>query len=236
MAALPVDHRPVATLDDVARGEFLTRVYQHLLVAVGAFVAFEALLINLGLAEALWDLIAGNGAAWLLVLGGFMVVNWLATTAAHDVLQPSRQYAGLFGLAAAEAVIFAPFLHYFFEVREDGTSSVVAAAIITAIGFAGLTAVALVTRRDLSFLRPILLWAAVSALVLIVAAVLFGLDLGIWFSVGMIALAGGSILYETQTILRRYPAAAYVGAAVQLFASVMLLFWYVLRLVGQLRD
>ena len=121
-------------------------------------------------------------------------------------------------------------------MREDGTSSVVAAAIITAIGFAGLTAVALVTRRDLSFLRPILLWAAVSALVLIVAAVLFGLDLGIWFSVGMIALAGGSILYETQTILRRYPAAAYVGAAVQLFASVMLLFWYVLRLVGQLRD
>ncbi|HLT70410.1 MAG TPA: Bax inhibitor-1 family protein [Acidimicrobiales bacterium] len=236
MSALPVDHRPVATLDDVARGEFLTRVYQHLLVAVGAFVAFEALLINLGLAEALWDLIAGSGPGWLLVLGAFMVVNWLATSAAHDVLQPSRQYAGLFGLAAAEAVIFAPFLHYFFEVREDGTSSVVAAAIITAIGFAGLSAVAFVTRRDLSFLRPILLWAGVSALVLILAAVLFGLDLGIWFSVAMIALAGGSILYQTQTIIRRYPAAAYVGAAVQLFASVMLLFWYVLRLVGQLRD
>src|SRR5690606_41337432 len=116
MSALPVDHRPVATLDDVARGEFLTRVYQHLLVAVGAFVAFEALLINLGLAEALWDPIAGNGAAWLLVLGGFMVVNWLATAAAHDVLQPARQYAGLVGLAAAEAVNPAPFLHYFFDV------------------------------------------------------------------------------------------------------------------------
>jgi FtsH-binding integral membrane protein len=51
----------------------------------------------------------------------------------------------------------------------------------------------------------------------------------------MIALAGGSILYQTQTIIRRYPAEAYVGAAVQLFASVMLLFWYVLRLLGQVR-
>jgi hypothetical protein len=81
-----------------------------------------------------------------------------------------------------------------------------------------------------------LLWGGVSALVLIGAAILFGLDLGIWFSVGMIALAGASILYQTQTIIRRYPHDAYVGAAVQLFASVMMLFWYVLRLLGQLRS
>jgi FtsH-binding integral membrane protein len=236
MSAAPVGYRPVATLDDVARGEFITRVYQHLLVAIGAFIAIEALLINLGIAEAMWDFVAGNSAAWLLLLGGFMVVNWLATTAAHDVLEPSRQYAGLFGMAAAEALIFAPFLHYFFEVEPNGSSTVVAAAIITAAGFAGLTAVAFVTRRDLSFLRPMLLWGGVCALVLIGAALLFGLDLGVWFSVAMIALAGASILYQTQTILRRYPSEAYVGAAVQLFASVMMLFWYVLRLLGQLRN
>lgn len=236
MSAAPVSYRPVADLDDVARGEFIIRVYQHLVVAVGAFIVFEALLINLGVAEAMWDFIAGNSGAWLLVLGGFMVVNWLATSAAHDVLNPSRQYGGLFGMAAAEAVIFAPFLYYFFNVAPDGTSSVVAAAIITVAGFAGLSAVAFVTRRDLSFLRPLLLWGGVSALVLILAAVVFGLSLGVWFSVAMIALAGGSILYTTQTILRRYPAEAYVGASVQLFASVMLLFWYVLRLFGQLRG
>jgi FtsH-binding integral membrane protein len=139
-------------------------------------------------------------------------------------------------MAAAEALIFAPFLHYFFEVEPNGTSTVVAAAVITVAGFAGLSAVAFATRRDLSFLRPMLLWGGVSALVLIGAAILFGLDLGIWFSVGMIALAGASILYQTQTIIRRYPHDAYVGAAVQLFASVMMLFWYVLRLLGQLRN
>jgi len=120
-------------------------------------------------------------------------------------------------------------------VQPNGDSTVVAAALITAAGFAGLTAVAFVTRRDLSFLRPLLLWGGVSALVLIGAAVLFGLSLGIWFSVAMIALAGGSILYTTQTIMRQYPEEAYVGASVQLFASVMMLFWYVLRLLGQLR-
>ncbi|MCA1692796.1 MAG: Bax inhibitor-1 family protein, partial [Actinobacteria bacterium] len=133
--------------------------------------------------------------------------------------------------AAAEALIFAPFLHLVFNVRDDGTS-VWAAAVITAAGFVGLSVVAFTTRKDLSFLRPMLLWGGVSALVLIGAAVLFGFALGVWFSVAMIALAGASILYQTQVIMRQYPSDAYVGASVQLFASVMLLFWYVLRLVS----
>jgi FtsH-binding integral membrane protein len=236
MDAAPPSNPPVAMLDEVARGEFLVRVYQHLLAALLAFMAFEALLINLGAAESLYDVLFASGGRWILLLGAFMVVSWLATSAAHDILNPSRQYAGLFALAAAEAVIFAPFLHYFFEVQGDGTTTVLAAAAITGLGFAGLSAIALVTRADLSYLRPILLWAGVCALVLIAGALLFGLNLGVWFSVAMIGLAGGSILYQTQTIIRRYPEGAYVGAAVQLFASVMLLFWYVLRLLGQVRN
>jgi len=235
MAGAPVGYVPVANADEVTRSEFITRVYQHLLLAVAAFVAFEALLINLGVARALYEVIASQRGAWLLVLGGFMIVNWLAANAAHDLLNPSRQYGGLFALAAAQALIFAPFLHLFFEVLDDGATTVVAAGAVTALGFAGLTAVAFTTRRDLSFLRPLVLWGFVSALVLIVSAVLFGWELGVWFSVAMITLAGGSILYQTQTIIRRYPSEAYVGAAVQLFASVMLLFWYVLRLFAQLR-
>jgi FtsH-binding integral membrane protein len=235
--AAPVGYRPVATLDETARSTFIGQVYQHLFAAVLAFVAFEALLINLGIAEAMWSWLSETGGgAWLLILGGFMVVNWLATSAAHDILNPSRQYLGLFGMAAAQALIFAPFLHFFFEEQPGGTATVASAAVITGFGFAGLTAVALTTRHDLSYIRPLMLWGGVCALVLILAAVLFGFELGVWFSVAMIALAGGSILYQTQTILRRYPSDAYVGASVQLFASVMMLFWYVLRLLGQMRG
>jgi FtsH-binding integral membrane protein len=107
MSAAPVGYRPVATFDEVVRGEFIVRVYQHLVAAVFAFVLFEALLINLGVAEGLYNFLAQRGSGWLLILGGFMIVQWLATSAAHDILNPSRQYLGLFGLAAAEAVIFA---------------------------------------------------------------------------------------------------------------------------------
>jgi uncharacterized protein len=231
--AMAAPLQPVASLEAEDRAAFVVRVYQHLAAAVIAFVLFETLLFATGLAESIYDLVAGSSGAWLLVLGGFMVVNWLAASAAHDVLNPSRQYAGLFGLAAAEALIFAPFLFYVFNVEGGGAVTVGAAAVVTAIGFGGLTVVGMVTRTDLSFMRPMLLWGGVMALVLIVAALLFGMELGVWFSLAMIALAGGSILYQTQTILRSYPAEAHVGAAVQLFASVMLLFWYVLRLFSR---
>ena len=60
--------------------------------------------------------------------------------------------------------------------------------------------------------------------------VLFGFQLGTWFSVAMVGLAGGAILYDTSNILRRFPQDRYVAAALQLFSSVALMFWYVLRI------
>ncbi|MGQ0521916.1 MAG: Bax inhibitor-1/YccA family protein [Actinomycetota bacterium] len=225
----------VAYRDEATRADFVVKVYQHLILALVSFVAVEALFLQLGVAEKVYDLIAGSSGAWLLVLGGFMLVSWLATTAAHDLRDTGKQYAGLFALVVAEALIFAPFLYYLFEVRSE-ESTVWAAAAVTGAGFAGLSAVAYTTRKDLSFLRPLIMWGFVVGLVLIFAAFLFGLDLGVWFSVAMIGLAGASILYQTQTVLKSYPPEAYVGGAVQLFASVMLLFWYVLRLFSQLRN
>ena len=74
------------------------------------------------------------------------------------------------------------------------------------------------------------------ALVAIVSAVLFGFELGTWFSVAMVGLAGASILYDTSNILREYPEDRHVGAALQLFASVAMMFWYVLRIFMASRD
>src|SRR4030095_3857695 len=46
----------------------------------------------------------------------------------------------------------------------------------------------------------------------------------------MVARAGGSILYDTSNVLHHYPEDRYVGAALELFASVALMMWYVLRI------
>jgi len=70
----------------------------------------------------------------------------------------------------------------------------------------------------------------------IVGAILFGFELGTWFSVAMIGFAGAAILYDTSNVLHHFPEDRYVGAALQLFASVALMFWYVLRLFMASRD
>jgi uncharacterized protein len=225
---------PVADLGEDTRGEFLVRVYQHLAAAIAAFVAFETLLFFTGAAERIYDIVYSSGATWLLLMGAFMAVSWISTSAAHDLSNPARQYGGLFGLAAGYSVIFAPFLYYVYNVEgTGGSASVASAAVVTALGFGGLTAIGLFTRKDLSFLRPLVMFGFVMSLVVIIAAVLFGLDLGVWFSLAMVALAGAAILYQTQAILRTYPETAYVGAAVQLFASVMTMFWYILRIFSR---
>lgn len=225
---------PVIYADENTRAAFLVKVYQHLALAVAAFIGFETLLFSSGMARGLYNFLAtSGGVAWLLILGGFTIVQMIATRSAHQLDNPSLQYLGLFGMALAEALIFAPFLYYTFNT--SGGGSVASAAVVTAIGFGGLSLVAFVTRRDLSFLRPLIMWGGFVALGLIVAAVLFHFELGIVFTVAMIALAGASILYRTQAIVRQYPEWAYVGAALALFASLMMLFWYVLRLFARRR-
>lgn len=55
--------------------------------------------------------------------------------------------------------------------------------------------------------------------------------LHIVFSIAMVALAAGYILYHTSNIMRHYHTDQHVAAALALFSAVALLFWYILRLV-----
>jgi FtsH-binding integral membrane protein len=57
------------------------------------------------------------------------------------------------------------------------------------------------------------------------------LNLGVFFAGLMVAYAGAAILYNTSNIMHEYRPDQHVAAALALFASVALLFWYVLRIV-----
>jgi uncharacterized protein len=220
--------RPVAVeqLAAEARGAFVSKVYGHLFGGVMLFMLIEVFLFKTGLAPVIAK--GMLGVSWLLVLGGFVVVSWLATRVAHTALSKPAQYAAYLGFVVAESIIFLPLL-YIAEYKAPGT--ITSAAAVTFLGFAGLTAVVFLTGKDFSFLRSLLFWGGIVALCLIVAGVLFGFQLGTFFSVAMIALAGGSILYDTSNVLHHYPEDRYVAAALQLFASVALMLWYVIRLL-----
>ena len=81
-----------------------------------------------------------------------------------------------------------------------------------------------------------LMYGSILALVAIIAGAIFGFQLGTFFSVAMVGFAGAAILDDTSNVLRNFPEDRYVAAALQLFSSVALMFWYVLRLVMSLNS
>jgi FtsH-binding integral membrane protein len=170
------------------------------------------------------------GVGWLLVLGGFMLAGWLFSGMAARAQTRSAQYVALAGYVLAEAIIFVPLL-VIAEINAPGAIS--SAALLTLVGFGALTGIAMTTSKDFTFMGGILRWIGVSALLLIVGSVLFGFQLGMFFSFAMVVFAGATILYSTSKILRTYPEDRYVSAALELFASVALMFWYILRIFSR---
>lgn len=224
----PTYNAPVAALDTDTRADFILRTYTHLIGAILAFVGVEYVLFTTGLAEpiAQW-MISVN---WLIPLGLFIAASWFASRAAMTARSKAAQYGALGLFIVAEAIIFVPLLFMAMYYTNSGMELVNKAAWVTILGLAGLTAVAFWTRKDFSFLGGLLKWGMILAVIAIVASVIFGLSLGTWFSIGMIGLAGAAILYDTSNVLHHYPEDRYVGAALALFASVALMFWYVLQL------
>ncbi|HOX24682.1 MAG TPA: Bax inhibitor-1 family protein [Candidatus Krumholzibacteria bacterium] len=208
------------------RGAFLQRVYGHLAAAVAVFTLIEVFLFKSGIVYPLTNALVGVN--WLIVLGGFMVTGWLGRSFAYRAGSVGSQYLGLGLYIVAQAIIFAPLLAVA-NVYVPG--AIQNAALITLLGFTLLTMLALSMRRDFTFLGGILRWAGIVALAAIIGSVVFHFSLGTWFSVGMVALAGAAVLYDTQRILVTFPDDRHVGAALELFASIALMFWYVLRLL-----
>lgn len=217
------------------RAKFIERTYLHLAGAIAAFVALEAVLLN---TPASMKLAAAmiSGKSWLLVLGLFMGVGWLATHLAQSARSKPAQYLGLGLYVVAEAIIFLPLLLIASIMSGEGNNIILTAGVSTLATFAALTGIVLATKRDFSWMRSALMVISVGVLILIVASLLFGFTLGIGFTVGMIVLAACYILYDTSNVLHHYDEDQYVSASLALFASVALLFWYVLRLVMSLQS
>jgi FtsH-binding integral membrane protein len=212
------------------RGSFILKTYAHLFGAILALIAIEAVLLNLPIAQQLSEtmVFGAGGYAWLIVLGVFMFASHIANNWAHDATSIQTQYAGLGLYVLAEAIILLPLLYI--ASRYAGPDVIPMAAIVTFCAFTGLTAVVVITRKNFSFLGPFLGIAGFAALGFIVCSILFGFSLGLVFTIAMIVLACGYILYTTSNVLHEYHVGQHVAASLALLASVMLLFWYVLRL------
>ena len=219
---------PVASLSDEAKVAFYKKTYSHVAGGVLAFFIAEYLLLqSTALVEFMLSMT--QGWRWLIMLGGFMFMTNYAESSAMKTTDKNKQYIA-FGLyVIAEAIIFIPII-YIAMAYSGGMELLNQAAIVTLSLFSGLTAVVFVTKKDFSFLKSAITIGFFIALGLIIAGALFGFDLGLWFSVGMCLLAAGAILYQTSNLIKNYTNEQYIPAAIGLFASLMLLFWYVIQI------
>jgi uncharacterized protein len=218
-----------ATERSTEKVEFLKKTYLHLAGAILIFIGLEFILLRMPFTPALVSKMLATRFSWLIVLGAFMAVSWFADKMAHEATSRPIQYLALAIYTVAEAVIFIPLIYI--AVFYSAPNVIPMAALITGLLFVGLTVVVFTTKKDFSFLGGILKIGFFVALGIIIAGAVFGFSLGLIFCGAMVILACLMILYTTSLILREYGTEQYVAASLSLFASVALLFWYILQIV-----
>lgn len=211
---------------EAERAEFYKKTYMHVALAILAFMLVESLLLKFVPEELIMTMLSGR-FIWLGIIGLF----WLGSVLAEKwTMSQSRevQYGGLAFFVVLESIIFLPLIYM--AMAYSGIEIIQQAGLVTVALFAGLTAVVFMTNADFSFLKTAIVVGGFIALGLIVGGAIFGFNLGLWFSVAMVVLAGATILYQTSKLKDTYATDQYVGAALMLFSSIMLLFWYILRI------
>jgi FtsH-binding integral membrane protein len=224
----------VADAPASVRADFIKKTYAHLGAAILAFVAVEYFLFSSGAAYSIAQTMLGGRGTWLFVMLLFMGASAVANHFSSPSQPRNMQYVGLGLYVLAEALIFVPIL--FIAVHFSDASVIPTAGLYTLIVFGGMTGVVFLTGKDFSFMRQGLMVASFAVLGLIVCSLIFGFTLGTVFSAVMVAFSAAYILYHTSNVLHRYPVGSHVAASLQLFASVMLLLWYILRILMSRRS
>jgi len=217
---------PVSSLAVEERSQFIWKCYAHVIGAILALVAIETYLFSTGAAWPIANVMLGSP---MLVLIGFIALSWGASHMAHKLESTMAQYAAFAAFVVVWALMFVPMLAMAMSMDPSG-SMIESAATVTIFGCVALIATVMITRKDFSFLRGVMVWGFFIIMGLIGASFLFGWNLGTWFSVGMIGFAGIAILYAASNIMHHYPQDKYVAASMALFASIAMMFWYILRL------
>jgi modulator of FtsH protease len=190
------------------------------------------LLLSLTLAFA--ALTAGVSAALklphpgiLLTLGGYFGLLF----AVHRLQNSAGGILAVFALTGFMGYTLGPIISRYLGLPNGG-EIVMQAMGATAVIFIGLSAYALTTRKDFSFMGGFLSVGILVAFLAGLAAVFFEIPaLSLTVSAAFVLLMSGLILYETSNIIHGGET-NYVLATVTLFVSIFNLFTSLLQLFG----
>jgi FtsH-binding integral membrane protein len=232
VAAAPVNERVA----------FIRRTYAHVFGAVLAFAGLSTALVTSGLGEQILRDLFTNRFAWPALMVVFIVGSIGAQYMAQSNKSVGIKYAGLTLYVLLYTILFVPILtvatnpQFGIANPNNPGSLPLQAGIVTLLAFAGLTVAVFVSKKDFSFMGPILCVCSFLALGVIVAAMIGGFSLGLAFTALMVALFAGYIIYDTSNIIHKYHTNEHVAASMALFGSFAMLFYYILMLFMQTRD
>jgi FtsH-binding integral membrane protein len=212
------------------RLSFLRRVYLNVFGAILLMVGLEAVIFATGFNITMLQMM---GQSWWISLLVFMGVTWFAERLAYSGASNATQYLGLGLFVGAQSLITAPILTI---ATLTNPSLIGQAAFITLLITGALTLFVVVSKTDFSFMRNALFLAGLGLFAVSVGSAIFGFSLGLGFSVGVVVLMCGYILYETSLIMHHLPTTAHVAGALMIFGSIAVLFRQILYLLMRFNE
>ncbi|SDL01308.1 modulator of FtsH protease [Modicisalibacter muralis] len=154
----------------------------------------------------------------------------------HKTANSAMGLLATFAFTGFMGFTLGPILSLYLTVP-NGAQLVMTALAMTGATFVGLSAVALVTKKDFSFLGNFLIAGAIVLILAMVVALIFDIAaLALAVSAGFVLFSSAVILYQTSEIVHRAGETNYILAAITLYVSIYNLFVSLLMLLGVMSD
>ena len=165
---------------------------------------------------------------WLLVLGGYFALLFLTCKTANSAMG----LVCVFALTGFMGLTLGPIVSIYLTAVPNGSQLVMIAFGGTAAIFLALSAYALTTRRDFSFMGGFLMVGILVAFLAGIAALVFSIPaLSLAVSAMFVLLMSGFILFQTSQLVHE-SGTNYILATVGLYVSIYNLFTSLLYLLG----
>jgi modulator of FtsH protease len=197
------------------------KVLRNTYLLLGATLAFSAAMAGV----AMWINLPFLGLWMLLPYFGLLYAVQATRNSGWGIVWT-------FGLTGFLGLTLGPILGFYLRSVPNGSQLIMTSLGVTAAAFLGLSAYAVTTKKDFSFIGGFLAIGAIGAFVLGIVAVIFHLStLSLVVSGLFLIVSGGYILWQTSEIIRGGET-NYVVATVTLYISIYNMFLSLLRLLG----
>jgi len=206
--------------------------------ALGANKVLRSTYLLLGATLAFSAVMAGVAMALNIPhLGLITLVGYFGLLFAVNKTQNSAWgLLWVFALTGFMGLTLGPILNAYLQFLPNGSQIIMTAFGTTAVSFLGLSAYAVKSQRDFSFMGGFLVVGAIGAFALGLIAYFFNLpNVALVVSGLFLIVSAGLILFQTSTIVRGGER-NYIMATVTLYVSIYNMFLSLLHLLGAAGD